>query len=242
MVNESVTINYSVPAALAAANPGTAILPLDDPAFAAYGRILDGLRAEELLELADRTTSVNPEGNVYVPGVPEFEALACVRNFVPVFGGMPVQVGYCNGPNRTMNGLEYHKTPELCAAVTESVLFLCPYTALRNFDTCDTSAASVFYIPRGAVFVLDPLVLHLSPCAARREGFKMIIVLPRGTNLPLEDGISAAASPEGDPESRLLFKFNKWMIAHPERTQLTSQGVHPGLLGENRCINPAGLD
>ncbi|HKL60539.1 MAG TPA: DUF4867 family protein, partial [Sphaerochaeta sp.] len=41
-----------------------------------------------------------------------------------------------------------------------------------------------------------------------------------------------------EKEDRLLFKKNKWMIAHPERHQLVSQNVHVGLVGENRMVNP----
>ncbi|MDD4573138.1 MAG: DUF4867 family protein, partial [Sphaerochaeta sp.] len=41
-----------------------------------------------------------------------------------------------------------------------------------------------------------------------------------------------------EKEDRLLFKKNKWMLAHPEREQLVSQNVHVGLVGENRMVNP----
>lgn len=235
MISSTKKMDPAVPAALKAANPRTEILPLDDPAFAAYGRIIAGIDISGLLELADRTTSIDPAGNTYIPGVPEFEALDCTLHFRRIFGGIPPQVGYCNGPNRTMNGMEYHKSSELNAAVTDSVLFLGRPEDMEDYRCYPSAAARAFYIPRGILLELHPRVLHLSPCAVHASGFKMIIVLPSGTNLPLDQ---APARSESDNESRLLFKNNKWMIAHPERTQLTSQGVHPGLTGENRGINP----
>ena len=55
------------------------------------------------------------------------------------------------------------------------------------------------------------------------------MILPRGTNTPLQD-----KAPNADPESRLLLQRNKWVIAHPEREPLIRQGAHPGLVGPNK--------
>ena len=74
--------------------------------------------------------------------------------------------------------------------------------------------------------------LHLSPCRVCDEGFKGIVILPRGTNTPLDSRI-----PNDDPESRLLLQRNKWVIAHPEREPLIRQGAHAGLLGENKELH-----
>ena len=57
------------------------------------------------------------------------------------------------------------------------------------------------------------------------------MILPRGTNTPLEKKPETA-----DPESRLLLQTNKWVIAHPEREPLIRQGAFPGLLGENKQL------
>jgi hypothetical protein len=42
----------------------------------------------------------------------------------------------------------------------------------------------------------------------------------------------------GDPESGILHMSNKYMITHKDWQPLVSQGVHIGLLGENRRVNP----
>ena len=74
--------------------------------------------------------------------------------------------------------------------------------------------------------------LHLSPCRTCDEGFKDIVVLPKGTNTPWPHGEDL---PEG--EAKLLLQRNKWVIAHPEREPLIRQGAFPGLLGENKALN-----
>jgi hypothetical protein len=230
------TINYEVPPALSRQNPQTSILSLEGPAFAPYGRLLSGIPADALIALADQITEIDLTGNRYVAGLPELEAHAQTKLFVPCFGGIPIQVGYCNGLNQTMNGLEYHKSSEINIAVTDSVLFLCLPDRLENFAHCPSSAAQAFFIPQGSIIELYPRILHLSPCAVHQTGFKMIIILPAGTNLSLDFHPSAQTA--GDPEVRILFKNNKWLIAHPERRQLTEQGVYPGLTGRNRHIIP----
>ena len=35
-------------------------------------------------------------------------------------------------------------------------------------------------------------------------------------------------------EARLLLQRNKWVIAHPDREPLISQGAFPGIIGENK--------
>ena len=63
----------------------------------------------------------------------------------------------------------------------------------------------------------------------KHEGFRDVVVLPRGTNTPLEHKGEAA-----EAEAGLLLQKNKWVIAHPDREPLIKQGAHPGLLGENK--------
>ena len=76
--------------------------------------------------------------------------------------------------------------------------------------------------------------LHLSPCRVCDEGFKDIVILPRGTNTPLSDEEKMIRDLSTDPESELLLHKNKWVLAHPERQPLIDQGAHPGLIGENK--------
>lgn len=229
---------YKVPERLVQANLTTKILSLDNSRVECYGRLLKNIQVQALIELADKITTIDPAGNTYVPSMPEFENLPIYDEISPLFGGMPIEIGYCNGPNQTMNGMEYHKSPELFIAVTDCVQFLCKPECLKDFSSCSSDDAEAIYFPKGTAFLLHPGVLHLSPCSVYETGFKSIIILQKGTNLPLPDDYDRNSE---DPETRILTKRNKWMIAHPQWRQLIDQGVHPGLSSTNRRIVPIPL-
>jgi hypothetical protein len=59
-----------------------------------------------------------------------------------------------------------------------------------------------------------------------------------GTNRPMDPQLKAQIKTNGDPESKLLHMANKYMITHRDWEPLVSQGVHIGLLGENRKVIP----
>ena len=69
--------------------------------------------------------------------------------------------------------------------------------------------------------------LHLSPCRVTDEGFRDVVVLPRGTNTPLEHKGEAA-----EAEAGLLLQKNKWVIAHPD-SGMAKDGAYAGITGEN---------
>ena len=74
--------------------------------------------------------------------------------------------------------------------------------------------------------------LHYAPCEARPgAGFRVAIVLPRGTNTE-----KPAFSPENGEET-LLWAKNKWLLAHPDSPE-AKMGAKIGLVGENIDIVP----
>ena len=205
------------------------VLSVNDPAFATYGRIITGYDLSALISYMERHTAIPESGNVYVASVPEMEQTPAAEQIQAVFyGGMSVEVGYCNGRNTTYNGFEYHKGSEINVAVTDFMLVLGHIWLIRD-NTYRVEDAEVFFVERGTAVEMYQTTLHLSPCRVSDEGFKDIVILPRGTNTPLQN-----RQESGDPESRLLLQTNKWVIAHPEREPLIRQGAFPGLLGENK--------
>ncbi|MEH7071381.1 DUF4867 family protein, partial [Priestia megaterium] len=144
-----------------------------------------------------------------------------------LYGEMSIQIGYCNGPNSTLNGLEYHKSSEINIAITDMVLLLGKVQEVENnvFHSNDVIA---FFVPKGTAVELYSTTLHFAPCKVNNEGFKTIVILPKGTNDPLSTNIQKRTK-----EDELLFMKNKWLIAHPEREQLINKGAHPGIKGEN---------
>lgn len=213
---------------------GQLILDVHDPAFASYGHIVEGHDVSGLVRYMENHTDIPAEGNVYVASVAEMEELPVRKEIEAVFyGGMPVQIGYCNGRNKTYNGFEYHKGSEINIAVSDFMLVLAHTWQIRN-NTIRTEDAQVFYVPQGTVIEMFQTTLHLSPCRVCDEGFRDVVILPKGTNTPLSEEEKQLRDQSGDPEAQLLLQKNKWVLAHPEREPLIRQGAHPGLIGENR--------
>ena len=74
------------------------ILKVTDKAFRAYGKVIQGIDVSDLLEALKETPQ--PEDVVYVASDEKLEACPCVEKIgYSLYGGMPVQVGYCNGNN-----------------------------------------------------------------------------------------------------------------------------------------------
>ena len=205
------------------------VLSVFDPAFAPYGRVIEGCDFSRADEYMLEKTDIPESGNIYVPSVPELEESELKSDIEnTLYGSMPVQIGFCNGRNTTYNGFEYHKCSEINYAVTPFMLVLGHVWDIRD-NTYDVRSAQVFFVPAGTAIEMYQTTLHLSPCRVCDEGFKDIVILSRGTNTPLEYKKTNA-----DPESVLLLQRNKWVIAHPEREPLIKQGAHPGVIGENK--------
>ena len=81
-------------------------------------------------------------------------------------------------------------------------------------------------VPACTAIEVYATTLHYAPCNVNEDGFKCVVVLPRDTNLPLENSI------EKTGEDALLFARNKWLIGHKD-TDLVEQGAFIGLVGEN---------
>lgn len=203
-----------------------------DADFAPYGKVLTGFDFAKAAAYMEERTSIPDSGNVYIHGDPKLEALPVFTRLErTVYGEMPIQVGYCNGRNTTYNGFEYHKGSEVNIAVTDFMLVLGHTWQMRD-NRFYVGDERVFYMPRGTAIEMYQTTLHLSPCRCCDQGFKDIVVLPKGTNTPL-----AHKPNDAHGENRLLLQKNKWVIAHKDRAPLINQGAFPGLIGENKELN-----
>lgn len=200
-----------------------------DRIFSTYGRVIKGYDFSRLISYMEDVSRIPEQGNVYVPSVKEMEETKVYTQIQnQIYGGMPIEIGYCNGRNTTYNGFEYHKGSEINIAVTDFMLVLGHTWDIKE-NTYQGSSAEVFFVEKGTAIEMYQTTLHLSPCRVCDEGFKDIVILPRGTNTPLK-----AAKEILTEEDVLLLHTNKWVLSHPEREPLIKQGAHPGLLGENR--------
>ena len=153
-----------------------------DPAFAPYGKVLEGYDTAALLETLQKVTPV-PEGVEYVPSQPELEALPIAGQLsVNAYGGMPIQLGWCNGHNTKLNCLEYHRDSELNCGAQDFILLLAREDEMER-GMLDTAKVKAFRVPAGALVEVYATTLHYAPCsAASGAGFQVVVVLPRGTN------------------------------------------------------------
>ncbi len=202
-----------------------------DEEFKTYGRIVEGFDFSGLIEYMREKTEIPESGNVYVPSVHKMEKTEICEGIRDVvYGGMPIQIGYCNGKNSTYNGFEYHKGSEINIAVNDFVLVL-GHTWEIEYNKYYVGNEKLFFVPEGTAIEMFQTTLHLSPCKVTQEGFRDIVILPKGTNTPLEKKIK---NPKG--EEVLLLQKNKWVLAHKDREPLIKQGAYPGLIGENKEV------
>ena len=89
-------------------NPTLRLHAVNDPAFTAFGRVIDGPDVSPLLAAA-HAIPLPQDGSQYTASEPSFEALPIAKVIADeLFGQMPTQVGYCFGHNRFLNAVEWH--------------------------------------------------------------------------------------------------------------------------------------
>lgn len=206
---------------------GMTVRKVTDPAFKAYGRVITGYDFSGLLKAMEHTPL--PEDVIYIPSLPEMEALPGAMELERgIYGQMPIQIGCCNGHNKKLNAVEYHRDSEVDIAVDDLILILGKEQDIEEDHTYDTSRMEAFLVPAGTAVEVYATTLHYAPCHVKDEGFRCVIVLPKGTNLDM-DPVAVK-----DPEDRLLFARNKWLIGHAEGG--LPEGAFIGLKGENLSV------
>ena len=183
-----------------------------DPAFSNYGQVLTGYDLTGLLETLEAVTPVPLSDRAY--------------------GGMPIQIGWCNGHNTKLNCLEYHRDSELNVGVQDFILLVAKREDMAD-GRLDTGKVQAFLCPAGTLVEMYATTLHYAPCSAKRgAGFQVAIVLPKGTNL------DKPAILPGNQEDQCLWARNKWLLAHKDSSE-AAQGAPVRLDGEN--VDIAGL-
>ena len=203
-------------------NPGVQIYSVNESEFQTFGRVINDLDTQEIIAAAEKIA--NPEtGSLYTPSEDSFEKLkiaAQIKN--EYFGTLPTQIGYCYGHNNLLNAAEWHTSSEINIAVTPLVLILGHVWDITD-GKIDSSDFKAFFVPKGTVIEVYSTSLHFCPCEVEKGGFGCVVGLPLDTNTPLDE----------TPENPLLFRKNKWIIAHEENTPLIDRGVVSGITGTN---------
>ena len=203
------------------------LYPVTDPAFRPYGRIVTGLdtaKAEILQALAGTPL---PDGTDYVAEDACLQGLpAAAEVSEHLFGGMPCQLGWCNGHNNALNCLECHRGSEFNLGTEDFVLLLAKREEIEG-GKLDTAKVKAFRVPAGVLVEVYATTLHYAPCHTdAAKGFRVLVALPKGTNT----GKPEIKNNGGD--DALLWACNKWLLAHPDSAEAKA-GAYVGLTGEN---------
>ena len=182
---------------------------VNDKEFKKYGQVLKNYDCTEIIEKMKSTPL--PEDVIYEPSIKELEELAIAKELQDrEYGELPIQIGYCNGNNYMLNAVEYHRSSEINIAATDLILLIGSQQDIEDDYSYDTSKIEAFKVPAGTAIEVYATTLHYAPCNVNEEGFRCVVVLPRDTNLPLEN------KAEKSGEDALLFARNKWLIGHKD--------------------------
>lgn len=203
------------------------IQSITDKAFRSYGKVINDFDYTKLLKEMKHT--VLSEDVTYVPSVKRFEELEVATELKNrIYGGLPIQVGYCNGHNDKLNAVEYHRSSEVNVAVTDLILLLGKQQDIQEDFTYDTSLIEAFLVPAGTGVELYATTLHYAPCGVDNKGFRCAVILPKDTNTEINFPVDC------NGEGKLITAKNKWLIAHEDAK---IEGAYSGLRGKNILVN-----
>ena len=204
------------------------ILNVTDKEFTNFGRIIEGYEAEkkEIMEALRDKTPI-PEGTDYVAEEAALQSLAAADKITnTLFGGSPMQFGWCNGHNTKLNCLEYHRSSEINMGATDFILLLAKREDIVDYKL-DSSKVKAFLVPAGVMVEVYATALHYAPCQAHKDsGFQVLVGLPKGTNVGKPEYTAA------NQEDKLLTATNKWLLAHADSSE-AKNGAWIGITGEN---------
>ena len=194
-----------------------------DEAFKPYGNVVANAKVDHLLKALEKMPL--PENVEYVPRVQALHDAAGDLG-VHLYGGMPYQLGYCNGHNTKLNCLEYHRDSEFNLGTEDFILLLGLQGEIVD-GVLDTKKVKAFRCPKGVLIEVYATALHYAPCQASKDkGFQVLVALPENTNTDF----TLEEKRMGD--DKLLWARNKWLLAHAEAGE-AAQRAHVGLQGEN---------
>ena len=204
------------------------ILKVTDAEFKTYGKVLEGYDMTDLLKAMEHAPLPLDEV-IYEPSIEEQEGLKIADEMKErAYGGLEIQIGYCNGHNKKLNAVEYHRNSEINVAVTDLVLLIGHQQDVEPDFTYDTSKIEAFLVPAGTGIEVYATTLHYAPCHVNESGFQCVVVLPRGTNTEIDFPMPK------DGENGLMTAQNKWLIAHEEGGE---EGAFIGLTGKNISVD-----
>ena len=203
------------------------IYSVNEPEFKPYGRVVTGLDTANTEILAALANTPLPAATDYVAEDAALQELpAAVEVSEHLFGGMPCQLGWCNGHNTYLYCLEYHRDSEFNLGTEDFILLLAKMDDITD-GKLDTAKVKAFRAPAGTLAEVYATTLLYAPCHVDpAKGFRVLVALPQGTTTAKPeikaDGGAAAQ----------LWACNKWLLANAESSEAAA-GAYVGLEGVN---------
>ena len=208
------------------------IFSVTDPEFKPYGRVVTGLDTAKAEIVAALANTPLPAATDYVAEDAALQELpAAVEVSEHLFGGMPCQLGWCNGHNTRLNCLEYHRASEFNLGARDFILLVAHRWEIED-GKLDTAYVKAFRVPAGTVVEVFNTTLHYTPCMVDEGGFQVMVALPAGTNGPHPE---AAADMPATGDSYCYWKADKWVLCHADSPK-AAEGGYVGLIGKNLDI------
>ncbi len=108
------------------------ILQITEKQFSEFGRIVQYDGCLEIVQALEKYTPL-PDGVEYVPEESALQNLEATNTIATsLYGGMPVQFGWCNGHNTKLNCLEYHRDSEFNIGTEDFILLLAKQSDIRE--------------------------------------------------------------------------------------------------------------
>lgn len=206
------------------------IYSVTDEEFKKFGKVVKGVKVDQILKALEEKTPCPEEAPDYVAEEPELQSLPQAKVLADtLFGGMPAQFGWCNGHNTKLNCFEYHRSSEFNLGTEDFILLLALESDIDENFHIDSAKTMAFKVPAGVLVEVYATSLHYAPCMVTDDGFRVAVVLPKGTNTDI-DKLDAK-----NEEDKWLWARNKWLIAHADSAE-AKQGAYVGLVGENISI------
>lgn len=203
------------------------IYQVEDKEFLRYGRVLKDITGSGLDE-ALLEGKMDEKGVIYERSFSKLEHSVCKTQLEKkVFGYKDCQMGYCNGYNRKLNCMEYHKGSEVNYSSDDFILLLARYEDIKD-GVLDSTLVKAFYVKKHTFVEIYPLTLHYAPVSKDSSSlFRVLVALPLGTNEEIKKEDLGESLDE-----KCLFMKDKWLLAHKDTSE-AKNGAYIGIVGKN---------
>ena len=172
--------------------------------FNLYGCVIKDGFSELLTALANTPCPQN--SIIYKAADDGLQATSDYKKIQTLFGGLSIQVGYCNGYNPTGTGkTEYHTGSEFIVTENDILLDISHRKEIEN-GIVYASKFETFRLRAGEAVILYETTLHHAPRSDGETCFRSIVGLLKGTNV-------------GKPETAVISgngvrmtDTNKWLL------------------------------